>query len=75
MRNNPAQPSSITKVFEVLGVFPFNNEIFTDVEFAPSMVTDRLLTKSDGNDKETCDPECCNVYLPFRSALEVIKFE
>ena len=30
------------------------------------MVTDRPLTKSDDNDKETCGPECCNVDLPLR---------
>ena len=40
-----------------------------DVEFAPSIVTDRPLTKSAGNDKdkETCNPESCNVNLPLRS--------
>ena len=64
-----AQPSSITKGFEVSGVFPFNNEIFTDVEFAPSTVTDRPLTKIDGTDKdkEASNPECCKEDLPPRS--------
>lgn len=42
-----AQPSKITKGFEVSGVFLFNNEIFTDTEFAHSTVTDRPLTKED----------------------------
>ena len=42
-----AQQSNITKGFEVSGVFPFNNEIFTDVEFAPSSVTDRPLPQTD----------------------------
>ena len=40
-----AQPSSITKRFELYGVFPFNNKIFTVVKFAPSIVTNRLLSK------------------------------
>ena len=33
------------------------------------MVTDHSLTKSDNNDKdkETCNPEYCNVDLPLRS--------
>ena len=42
-----AQPTNITKGFEVSGVFPFNNDIFTDVEFAPSTVTDRPLPQTD----------------------------
>ena len=42
-----AQQSNITKGFEVSGVFPFNNDIFTDVEFPPSIVTDRPLPQND----------------------------
>ena len=51
------------------GVFPFINEILTDVEFAPSIVTDPPPTKLDSNDKdkETCNPESCNEDLLLRS--------
>ena len=31
----------IIKGFEVTGIYPFNRNIFTDVEYAPSFVTDR----------------------------------
>ena len=48
--------------------FLFNNETFT-VEFAPSTVTDRPLTKTDGTDKdkEASNPECCNADLLLTS--------
>ena len=55
MRNNPGKtmtifdlpwPQSavsgkIIKGFEVTGIYPFNRNIFTDFEYAPSFVTDR----------------------------------
>lgn len=59
-----AQASNITKGFEVSGVYPFNNEIFTDTVFAPSTVTDRPLTKED-TDKQTSNSECCSGDLPL----------
>ena len=31
----------IIKGFEVTGIYPFNRNIFTDVEYAPSFVNDR----------------------------------
>ena len=67
-----AQPSNIKKGFEVSGVFPFNNEIFTDTEFAPSTVTDRPLKKED-TDKQASSSECCSGDLPL--SMETSPYE
>ena len=58
-----------------LAFFLFNNETFTDVEFAPSTVTDRPLTKTDGTDKdkEASSPECCNEDLLLTSETGPVK--
>lgn len=36
-----ATPSNIMAGFKVTGIYPFNREIFTDIDFMPSYVTDR----------------------------------
>ena len=38
-----AVSGKIIKGFEVTGIYPFNGNIFTDVEYAPSFVTDRTI--------------------------------
>lgn len=35
-------PSNICSAFRATGIFPFNRDVFTDLDFAPSEVTDRL---------------------------------
>ena len=47
-----AVSGKIIKGFEVTGIYPFNRNIFTDVEYAPSFVTDRPNLSSTA-DKET----------------------
>lgn len=34
-------PSNICNAFRATGIFPFNRDVFTDLDFAPSEVTDR----------------------------------
>ena len=47
-----AVSGKIIKGFEVTGIYPFNRNIFTDVEYAPSFVTDRSNLSSTA-DEET----------------------
>ena len=37
-------PKNILSGFECTGTWPFNREIFTELDFAPATVTDRLLS-------------------------------
>ena len=43
----------IIKGFQVTGIYPFNRNIFTDVEYAPSFVTDRPNPSSTVDEETT----------------------
>ena len=43
----------IIKGFEVIGIYPFNRNIFTDVEYAPSFVSDRPNPSSTADEETT----------------------
>ena len=43
----------ILKGFEVTGIYPFNRNILTDVEYAPSFVTDRPNPSSTVDEETT----------------------
>ena len=49
-----AVSGKIIKGFEVIGIYPFNRNIFTDVEYAPSFVTDGP-NPSSAADEETTE--------------------
>ena len=36
-------PSNILSGFQITGIFSFNRNIFQDIDFAPSIVTDRVI--------------------------------
>lgn len=42
-------PKKICSAFKATGIFPFNRDIFTDDDFAPSDVTDRPLENEPPN--------------------------
>ena len=48
-----AVSGKIIKGFEVTGIYPFNRNIFTDVEYAPSFVTDRPIASSTVDEETT----------------------
>ena len=48
-----AVSGKIIKGFEVTGIYPFNRNIFTDVEYAPSFVTDRPNPSSTVDEETT----------------------
>lgn len=43
--------SNIIQGFEVFGIYPFNQQIFIEADFAPSFVMDRPLSDSTASDK------------------------
>ena len=51
--HNPAVSGKIIKGFEVTGIYPFNRNIFTDIEYAPSFVTDRPNPSSTVDEETT----------------------
>ena len=51
-----AVPINISKGFEASGILPFNPDIFTEADFAPSFVTDRPLNESSAPDTEADGP-------------------
>ena len=57
-----AVSAKIIKRFEVTGTYPFNRNIFTDVEYAPSFVTDRP------NPSSTVDEETTGTNLSNQSS-------
>ena len=48
-----AVSGKIVKGFEVTGIYPFNRNIFTDVKYAPSFVTDRRNPSSTVDEETT----------------------
>ncbi|RVE52221.1 hypothetical protein evm_003140 [Chilo suppressalis] len=39
-------PANICSAFQATGIYPYNRDIFTDIDFAPSEVTDRAINHS-----------------------------
>lgn len=54
-------PANICKAFECTGIFPFNRDIFTEFDFAPSEVTNRDNVQGDHSPSE----------LPVGSELQI----
>ena len=44
-----AKPVNIIKGFQATGIYPLHPDIFTDADYAPSMVTDREIPDTEGN--------------------------
>ncbi|KAJ2952963.1 hypothetical protein O0L34_g7338 [Tuta absoluta] len=40
-------PANICSAFQATGIYPYSRDIFTDIDFAPSEVTDRPLQETD----------------------------
>ncbi|XP_066958100.1 uncharacterized protein [Macrobrachium rosenbergii] len=56
---------NITSGFEKTGIFPFNRNLFTDLEFAPSIVTDRP-------DPSSISPDVPKVQSHDKNSSEII---
>ena len=65
-----AVSGKIMKGFEVTGIYPFNRNIFTDVDYAPSFVTDRP-NPSSTVDEETTGTNPSNQSLNTTGADEI----
>ena len=52
-----AVQKNIIKGFEVAGIFPFNPEVFTDADYAPSFVTDRPYNESTNPNQSSLTEE------------------
>ena len=52
-----AVQKNIIKGFEVAGIFPFNPEVFTDADYAPSFVTDRPYDESTNPNQSSLTEE------------------
>jgi DDE superfamily endonuclease len=59
-----ATPSNITAGFACTGIYPFDPDIFSDIDFMPSNVTDR----PDPQDR--ADSELVNTSTPMASGIE-----
>ena len=68
--NQSAVSGKIIKGFEVTGIYLFNRNIFTDVEYAPSFVTDRP-NPSSTVDEETTGTNPSNQSSNTTSADEI----
>lgn len=54
---NASSPRNITSAFQSTGIWPYNKNIFTDIDFMPSEVTDRPHTVTSESSK--ANPENC----------------
>ena len=66
-----AVSGKIIKGFEVTGIYPFNTNIFTDVDYAPSFVTDRP-NPSSNVDEETTGTNPSNQSSNTTGADEIV---
>jgi len=70
-------PRNILSGFQSTGIYPFNRELFTDVDFAPAVTTDMEMDQPKSNEMQTDPPvpesTCCTspVNLPETSGSYV----
>lgn len=68
---------NILSGFQATGIFPYNRNIFTDVDFAPSLLTDRDVQGPAKSDSDAEGTLCSETNAPERryvSPRDIVKF-
>lgn len=66
-------PANICAAFKATGIFPFNRDVFTDLDFAPSEVTDRPIFEEQNENIRPLNPSSVVLTSPCPGTSQLIR--